>query len=177
MIVCLSDVTTKWVVIVFLTVLTTVPVTMAGPVAPPSQDATTAKAILAELLAIDTTYEKGTVGAVEVLRKRFLAAGFSPSELVVAANPGNPSQSNLIVRMKGHGRGKPVLYLCHLDVVVAKPEDWTVPPFALTEKDGWLYGRGSLDMKGEDANVAAALLRLKREAYVPARDIIVAFTP
>ena len=137
----------------------------------------TAKAILAELLAIDTTYEKGTVAAVEALRKRFLAAGFSASDLVVEAYPPNESQTSLIVRMKGHGAGKPLLYLCHLDVVAAKPADWTVPPFALTEKDGWLYGRGSLDMKGEDANVAAALLRLKHEGYVPARDIIVAFTP
>jgi len=137
----------------------------------------TAKAILAELLAIDTTYEKGTVAAVEALRKRFLAAGFSASDLVVEAYPPNESQTSLIVRMKGHGAGRPLLYLCHLDVVAAKPADWTVPPFALTEKDGWLYGRGSLDMKGEDANVAAALLRLKHEGYVPARDIIVAFTP
>jgi len=137
----------------------------------------TAKEILAELLAIDTTYSKGTVAAVEALRKRFLAAGFSESDLVVESYPDNPSQTSLIVRMKGHGKGKPLLYLCHLDVVNAKPEDWTVPPFALTEKEGWLYGRGSLDMKGEDANVAAALLRLKKEGYVPARDIIVAFTP
>jgi len=140
------------------------------------QDAATAKAILTELLAIDTTYEKGTVAAVQALRTRFLAAGFPETDLVVVANPANPSQSNLIVRLKGHGNGKPLLYLCHLDVVAAKPEDWSVPPFVLTEKDGWLYGRGSLDMKGEDANVAAALLRLKREAYTPARDIIVAFT-
>jgi len=147
------------------------------PAASSVQDAATAKAILAELLAIDTTYAKGTVGAVEALRKRFLAGGFSEADLVVVANSENPSQSNLIVRMKGHGAGKPLLYLCHLDVVAAKPEDWTVPPFALTEKEGWIYGRGSLDMKGEDANVAAALLRLKREGYVPARDIIVAFTP
>lgn len=137
----------------------------------------TAKAILAELLAIDTTYAKGTAAAVEALRKRFLAAGFSASDLVVEPHPDNASQTSLIVRMKGRGKGKPLLYLCHLDVVNAKPEDWTVPPFALTEKDGWLYGRGSLDMKGEDANVAAALLRLKKEGYVPARDIIVAFTP
>jgi acetylornithine deacetylase/succinyl-diaminopimelate desuccinylase-like protein len=140
------------------------------------QDAATAKAILTELLAIDTTYEKGTVAAVAALRTRFLAAGFPATDLVVVANPANPSQSSLIVRLRGHGKGKPLLYLCHLDVVAAKPEDWSVPPFVLTEKDGWLYGRGSLDMKGEDANVAAALLRLKREAYTPARDIIVAFT-
>ncbi len=141
------------------------------------QDAATAKAILTDLLAIDTTYEKGTVAAVESLRQRFIAGGFTDAELTVLANPANPSQSNLIVRMKGQGKGKPLLYLCHLDVVAAKPEDWTVPPFALTEKDGWLYGRGSLDMKGEDANIAAALLRLKAERHVPARDIIVAFTP
>jgi acetylornithine deacetylase/succinyl-diaminopimelate desuccinylase-like protein len=141
------------------------------------QNARVAKEILAELLAIDTTYEKGTVAAVQALRTRFLAAGFASTDLVVVANPANPSQSNLIVRLKGRGEGKPLLYLCHLDVVAAKPEDWTVPPFALTEKDGWLYGRGSLDMKGEDANVAAALLRLKKEGFVPARDIIVAFTP
>jgi acetylornithine deacetylase/succinyl-diaminopimelate desuccinylase-like protein len=140
------------------------------------RDEATAKAILTELLAIDTTYEKGTVAAVAALRDRFLAGGFATTDLTLVANPANPSQSNLIVRLKGHGNGKPLLYLCHLDVVAAKPEDWSVPPFALTEKDGWLYGRGSLDMKGEDANVAAALLRLKREAYTPARDIIVAFT-
>jgi len=141
-----------------------------------AQDAATAKAILSELLSIDTTYEKGTVAAVNALRKRFLAGGFAEQDLVVVANPDNPAQSNLIVRFKGQGKGKPLLYLCHLDVVAAKPEDWSVPPFAMTEKDGWLYGRGSLDMKGEDANVAAALLRLKRENYKPARDIIVAFT-
>ena len=148
----------------------------AKPVASP-QDEATAKAILGELLPIETSYEKGTVAAVQVLRARFQAAGFPDADLVVVADPGAPKQSSLIVKLKGRGHGKPLLYLCHLDVVPAKPEDWTVPPYALTEKDGWLYGRGSLDMKGEDANVAAALLRLKREGHVPARDIIVAFTP
>lgn len=94
------------------------------------QDAATAKAILTELLAIDTTYEKGTVAAVAALRTRFLAAGFPATDLVVVANPANPSQSSLIVRLRGHGKGKPLLYLCHLDVVAAKPEDWSVPPLS-----------------------------------------------
>ena len=165
-----------WLKAGLLTGITSAACAANAPATPAQQDPT-AKAILTELLAIDTTYEKGTAAAVEALRKRFLAAGFSASDLVVEAYPQNKSQTSLIVRMKGHGAGKPLLYLCHLDVVAAKPADWTVPPFALTEKDGWLYGRGSLDMKGEDANVAAALLRLKREGYVPARDIIVAFTP
>jgi acetylornithine deacetylase/succinyl-diaminopimelate desuccinylase-like protein len=169
-------VSTRWPKLALLAAFASATAGAAQPVASSAQDAQTAKAILTQLLSIDTTYEKGTVVAVEALRTRFLAAGFSSTELVVVANPANPSQSNLIVRMKGRGTAKPLLYLCHLDVVAAKPEDWTVPPFALTEKGGWIYGRGSLDMKGEDANVAAALLRLKREAYVPARDIIVAFT-
>jgi acetylornithine deacetylase/succinyl-diaminopimelate desuccinylase-like protein len=159
-----------------LVVVGTATATSATRVVNRSPDAETAKAILAELLSIDTTYDKGTAAAVQALRTRFLAAGFSEADLVVAANPDNPAQSNLVVRLKGGGKGKPLLYLCHLDVVVANPEDWSVPPFALTEKDGYYYGRGSLDMKSEDANVAAALLRFKREGHKPTRDIIVAFT-
>jgi acetylornithine deacetylase/succinyl-diaminopimelate desuccinylase-like protein len=163
--------------IAVLTTLASAAMAAAPKQAASPQDAATAKTILGELLSLDTTYEKGTVAAVQVLRARFQAAGFADADLVVVADPSQPNQSSLIVKLKGRGHGKALLYLCHLDVVPAKPEDWTVPPYALTEKDGWIYGRGSLDMKGEDANVAAALLRLKREGYVPARDIIVAFTP
>ena len=67
--------------------------------APPPES--TAHSILRELLAIDTTYEKGTVAAVEALSARFLAAGFPGTDMVVVANPANPSQSNLVVRLKG----------------------------------------------------------------------------
>jgi acetylornithine deacetylase/succinyl-diaminopimelate desuccinylase-like protein len=151
------------------------PALSAESAAARSADAAVAREILNELLAIDTTYEKGTVAAVEALRKRFLAAGFAAEDLTVVAPASNPSQADLIVRLRG-GHGKPLLYLCHLDVVAARREDWTFDPFASTEKDGWIYGRGSLDMKGEDANVAAALLRLRKEGFKPARDIIVAFT-
>ncbi len=172
----MSKVTMRWWGFGLLALCTAALAAAKSPSSSPA-DAATAKAILSELLAIDTTYEKGTVAAVAALRSRFLAAGFPPTDLVVLANPAKPSQSNLIVTLKGHGTGKPLLYLCHLDVVAARAADWTFPPFAATEKDGFIYGRGSSDMKGEDANVAAALIRLRREAYKPARDIIVAFTP
>jgi len=64
----------------------------------------------------------------------------------------------------------------HLDVVEAKPEDWSFDPFKLTEKDGWFYGRGSIDMKDGDAAMVESLIRLKREHFVPDRDLIFAFT-
>ena len=74
------------------------------------------------------------------------------------------------------GKAKPVLYIGHLDVVEALREDWNYDPFTLTEKDGWLYGRGTIDMKGQDAAVAATLIEMKRAGFVPDRDIIAAFT-
>jgi acetylornithine deacetylase/succinyl-diaminopimelate desuccinylase-like protein len=63
-----------------------------------------------------------------------------------------------------------------LDVVEARREDWNFDPFRLTEQDGWLYGRGTIDMKGQDSAVLTSLIRLKQEGVVAAHDIIVAFT-
>jgi acetylornithine deacetylase/succinyl-diaminopimelate desuccinylase-like protein len=68
------------------------------------------------------------------------------------------------------------MWICHMDVVDARPEDWSLPPFKFTEKDGYFYGRGTSDMKDEDAAAAASLIRLKKEHFTPDRDIIVAFT-
>src|SRR5215470_19397348 len=64
----------------------------------------------------------------------------------------------------------------HLDVVEARAEDWTFDPFKLTQKDGWFYGRGTIDMKDGDAAMLESLIRLRREGFRPARDLIVAFT-
>jgi acetylornithine deacetylase/succinyl-diaminopimelate desuccinylase-like protein len=83
---------------------------------------------------------------------------------------------NVVVRLKGSGKGKPILWNGHMDVVEAQPRDWSLPPFQFIEKDGYFYGRGTSDMKDEDAAVAAALVRLKKERFIPDRDIIVAFT-
>jgi acetylornithine deacetylase/succinyl-diaminopimelate desuccinylase-like protein len=61
-------------------------------------------------------------------------------------------------------------------VVEANRSDWSVDPFTLLDQDGYFYGRGTLDMKGDDTTLIAAFLRLKREGFRPARDIILALT-
>jgi acetylornithine deacetylase/succinyl-diaminopimelate desuccinylase-like protein len=69
-----------------------------------------------------------------------------------------------------------VLLIGHLDVVEARREDWTTDPFQFIEKDGYFYGRGTSDMKDGDAIMSATLIRMKKEGYVPSRDIVLAMT-
>jgi len=71
---------------------------------------------------------------------------------------------------------KPVLFLCHIDVVEALPSDWHTDPFQFVEKDGYYYGRGTQDMKDSDAALVWTFLRLHREGYKPKRDLILALT-
>lgn len=143
---------------------------------PPPENQKLARDIFAELVGINTTHDVGTLKAAEAVVARLKAAGFADADIHLLTVDGNPTQGNVVVRLKGKGKGRPVLFECHLDVVEAKPEDWTLPPFQLTEKDGYFYGRGAIDMKNEDAAVLASLIRLKQEGFVPDRDIIVVFT-
>ncbi len=110
------------------------------------------------------------------MQKRFLDAGF-PAEDVHLLGP-DPNKQNLVVRMRASGSPtqKPVLFLCHIDVVEALPSDWSTNPFEFVEKDGFYYGRGTQDMKESDAALVATFLRLHREGYKPRRDLILALT-
>src|SRR5262249_48674926 len=87
-----------------------------------------------------------------------------------------PGKGNLVARMHGTGARRPILLLAHLDVVEARREDWTTDPFQFVEKDGYFYGRGTQDMKSGDAIMVTTLLHMKKEGYVPDRDIILALT-
>jgi acetylornithine deacetylase/succinyl-diaminopimelate desuccinylase-like protein len=143
---------------------------------PPAADKTLAREIFKELVEIDTTHEHGSTQAAIAIQKRLVAGGFAAADIEVIAPPGHPTKGSVVVRYRGKAHGRAVLFLGHLDVVDAKPEDWSVDPFKLTEKDGWFYGRGSIDMKDGDAALVDALIRLKRERFVPNRDLIAAFT-
>ena len=135
-----------------------------------------ARELLAQLIAINTTdTPRGNVTtAAEAMAQRLRDAGFAAEDIQILG----PSErkKNLVVRLRGAASHKPVLLIGHLDVVEARREDWSTDPFQLVEKDGDFYGRGTLDMKGPDAIMLAALIRLKHEGWRPARDIILALT-
>jgi len=131
--------------------------------------------VFGQLIGINTTDSAGNVTtAAEAMAQRFLAAGFPAADVVVAGP--EERKKNLVVRLRGTGKHRPVLLIGHLDVVEARREDWSTDPFQLVEKDGYFYGRGVLDMKSGDAIMVAALLRLKQEGYRGSRDIILALT-
>jgi acetylornithine deacetylase/succinyl-diaminopimelate desuccinylase-like protein len=143
-----------------------------------AEDRALARAIFKELIEINTTdTPKGNVTtATAAMQKRFLDAGF-PAEDVQLLGP-DARKQNLVVRLRAAGpaTGKPVLFLCHMDVVEALRSDWSTNPFEFVEKDGYYYGRGTQDMKNSDAALVATFLRLHREGYKPKRDLILALT-
>jgi acetylornithine deacetylase/succinyl-diaminopimelate desuccinylase-like protein len=147
----------------------------AGP-QPPETTSAFARELLKGLIEINSTHSFGSTAAAEWVASSLRTAGFPAEDLTLIAPPGQPSRGNLIIRLHGRGKGRPLLFISHLDVVEAKREDWSVDPFLLTEQDGYLYGRGTYDIKGDDAALVASVLRLKTEGVVPDRDIIVALT-
>src|SRR6185503_12358018 len=135
-----------------------------------------AREIFKQLIEINTTHSVGsTTTAANVIAARLTQAGF-PAADVQVIGPSGSKNYNLVARYRGTGARKPVLLFAHLDVVEALREDWSVDPFVFLEKDGFFYGRGTTDIKNEDAALVAALIRLRQEGFVPARDIIVALT-
>src|ERR1700727_1932595 len=136
-----------------------------------------ARDIFKQLIEINSTDSIGTTTAVaEAMRKRLLDAGFAPADVVILGP--NPRKGNLVARLRGRPGSslKPVLIICHTDVVEAKRSDWTTDPFVFTEKDGFFYGRGTQDMKDSNAAMVMAFIRMKRENYVSDRDLILALT-
>ena len=156
----------------------TVACSLAG-LAAPLDEATRklSRDIFQQLIEINTTHSSGsTTLAAQAMAKRFADAGFSESDMFI----GGPSDrtGNLVVRLRGSGSRalKPILIICHLDVVEARREDWTSDPFQFVEKDGYFYGRGTQDMKAGDAILVTTLIRLRKENFKPNRDIILALT-
>jgi acetylornithine deacetylase/succinyl-diaminopimelate desuccinylase-like protein len=141
----------------------------------PEPERQLAHAVYEELVDIDTSYSTGqTTPAAEAVARRLLEAGFPGEDVVVLGAA--PHKANVVARYRGTGKARPLLLLAHLDVVEAKRSDWSMDPFKLVEKDGYFYGRGTGDDKAQAAIWVANLIRMRREAYRPSRDLIVALT-
>jgi acetylornithine deacetylase/succinyl-diaminopimelate desuccinylase-like protein len=148
----------------------------AGPKLP-QVDRELARSIFKELIEINSQDSNGSVTAVAVAaRKRLLAGGFSADDLVLAGP--NERKQNLVARYRGvaGSKLKPILIIGHIDVVEARREDWSTDPYTFVEKDGYFYGRGTQDMKVADASVVEDFIRMRREGFVPDRDIVLALT-
>jgi acetylornithine deacetylase/succinyl-diaminopimelate desuccinylase-like protein len=132
--------------------------------------------ILEELIETNTTLSSGsTTLAAERMAARLIAAGFPRADVMVVG--GADQRKNLVARLRGRaGGGRPVLFFAHLDVVEARRDDWSMDPFALTERDGYFYGRGTLDVKGGAATLVTAFCSLRQRGVVPDRDLILALT-
>lgn len=133
-----------------------------------------AREIFRQLIEINTTdTPAGNVTtAAEAVATRLRTAGITDVQVV---GP-DPRKGNMVARLKGSGKKRPILLLAHLDVVEAKRTDWTVDPFTFLEKDGFFYGRGTSDDKGMAAQFVANIIRLKREGVTLERDLILALT-
>jgi acetylornithine deacetylase/succinyl-diaminopimelate desuccinylase-like protein len=134
-----------------------------------------AREVFKELIEINTTDSVGNVtSAAEAMAKRLRAGGFAAADMQLLGP--NDRKRNLVVRLRGTGKHKPLLLIGHLDVVEARREDWSTDPFKFIEKDGYFYGRGAEDMKDGDAIMVTSLLRLRKEGFRPSRDLILALT-
>jgi acetylornithine deacetylase/succinyl-diaminopimelate desuccinylase-like protein len=134
-----------------------------------------ARDIFKQLIEINTTDSVGdNTRAAEAMATRFRAAGY-PEQDIRILGPA-PRKQNLVLRLHGTGAARPVLFIGHLDVVEANRSDWSFDPFVFREQDGYFYGRGTSDMKGDDAVLVTMFLRLKQEGFQPVRDMILALT-
>src|SRR3954454_3999224 len=137
-----------------------------------------ARDIFQQLIEINTTdTPAGNVTtAAEAMAARFRNGGFAPEDIHLAGPL--PNKKNLVVRLRGraNNNARPILFIAHLDVVEALRQDWSMDPFKLNEVDGFFYGRGTSDIKQGDTVLVANFLRLKKEGWVPARDLVLALT-
>jgi acetylornithine deacetylase/succinyl-diaminopimelate desuccinylase-like protein len=121
--------------------------------------------VLRDLVRFDTVNPPGNERpAIEYLENYVRTAGFTTEVLGCVDD-----RPNLVATLEGHGEGPVMVYLGHVDTVLAAADEWTHDPWSGDVSDGYLWGRGSLDMKSQVAAEAVAAVSLAREGWRPAR--------
>lgn len=124
--------------------------------------------LLGELIRLDTSNPPGN----EEIAVQFLEGTLSKEGIRSEVFMPAPRRANIVARLKGKKAGRPVVLLGHLDVVPAHDEGWVEPPFSGAVRDGFIYGRGAIDMKSQVVCHLLAFLDLHRSGVTPERDII-----
>jgi len=128
--------------------------------------------LLQELLRLNTVNPPGN----ETLAAELLCAYLEESGVACELYARTPARANLVARIPGSGDGPRLLLLSHTDTVLADPAEWTVDPWSGELRDGCVWGRGALDMKGQVAASAVAIASLAREGFRPSGDLVFAAT-
>jgi acetylornithine deacetylase/succinyl-diaminopimelate desuccinylase-like protein len=155
-----------------------VPQAQAAALTLPRSDAewqavgTEAARLLGDYLRINTTNPPGN----EIAAARWLADVLARDGIAAQIFEPAPGKANLVARLDGNGSARPIILLSHMDVVLASPEHWSVPPFAGVMRDGAIWGRGVLDMKGEGIAQLMTVLLLRRAGVPLKRDVILLAT-
>ncbi len=128
--------------------------------------------LLQELLRVNTVNPPGNETAAAELLRAYLEESGVTCELYAR----DAARANLVARIPGSGDGSRLLLLSHTDTVLADPAEWTVDPWSGELKDGCVWGRGALDMKGQVVASAVAVASLAREGFRPSGDLVFAAT-
>ncbi len=126
--------------------------------------------LLQQLLRFDTSNPPGNEAACVAYIERLLSTAGLETRIVARAS----NRPNLIARLPGAGKARPLLLHGHVDVMPARNQHWRYPPFAAEIVDGYVWGRGALDMKGGVAMLLAALLQARAEGMTPPGDVVLA---
>lgn len=145
---------------------------------PPRPDQLAYRELLKEMVETDTSITTGSCTALaDKIEGHLRKAGFTDAEIHRFAVPEAPKEGGIVVVLPGTSKAaKPILLLGHLDVVVAKREDWTRDPYTFIEEGGYFYGRGVADMKAMDAIWVDMFMNLRKAGQKPKRTLKLALT-
>ena len=129
------------------------------------------QAVLSDYLRVNTTNPPGN----EILGARFLKAILDREGIearILDTTEVGPNRANFYARLHGNGGKRAIALVHHMDVVPATPSSWSVDPFSGEVRDGYIWGRGAIDMKSEGIIHLMSMVALKRAGVHLTRDIV-----